>query len=143
MSTDALAPRRNFFGRLAGTFAIGIVGLTSARVEANAAGAESPDWPGKLKGSHRQMVDAYAVNDGFPLAYALTFLQTNPSPGSATAVVVLRHAAFPIALNSEMWAKYKIGEGFKIVDPETKAPAVKDPFPASQARRSCCGRHGD
>ena len=27
-----------------------------------------------------------------------------------------------------MWEKYKIGESFKIVDPETKAPAVKNPF---------------
>jgi len=27
-----------------------------------------------------------------------------------------------------MWAKYKIGESFKIIDPETNAPAVKNPF---------------
>ena len=27
-----------------------------------------------------------------------------------------------------MWEKYKIGESFKIIDPETKAPAVKNPF---------------
>jgi hypothetical protein len=27
-----------------------------------------------------------------------------------------------------MWEKYKIGESFKITDPETKAPAVKNPF---------------
>jgi hypothetical protein len=43
-------------------------------------------------------------------------------------VIVLRHGAFPIALNDAMWAKYKVGESFKIVDPETKAPAVKNPF---------------
>jgi hypothetical protein len=41
---------------------------------------------------------------------------------------VLRHTAFPIALKSAMWEKYKIGEAFKIIDPETKAPAVKNPF---------------
>ena len=27
-----------------------------------------------------------------------------------------------------MWEKYKIGEAFKIIDPETKAPAKKNPF---------------
>ena len=27
-----------------------------------------------------------------------------------------------------MWAKYKIGENLKINDPETKAPAVKNPY---------------
>jgi hypothetical protein len=128
MNTTASAPRRNFFGRAAGTFAIAMVGLTSARAQPDSASTESADWPGKLKGRHRQLVDAYALNDGFPLAYALTFQQTNPGPGAATSVVVLRHAAFPIALNSEMWAKYKIGEAFKIIDPETKAPAVKNPF---------------
>ena len=40
----------------------------------------------------------------------------------------VRHGAFPLALNHAMWAKYKIGESFKIDDPETKAPAVKNPF---------------
>jgi hypothetical protein len=128
MNTTASAPRRHLFGRLAGAFTVGMIGLTSARAEPDAAHADNPDWPGKLKGRHRQLVDAYAFNDGFPLAFALTFLQTNPTPGSATAVVVLRHSAFPIALNSEMWAKYKVGEAFKIVDPETKALATKNPF---------------
>jgi hypothetical protein len=41
---------------------------------------------------------------------------------------VLRHSAFPIALEHAMWEKYKIGETFKIIDPETKAPAKKNPF---------------
>src|ERR1700687_938352 len=27
-----------------------------------------------------------------------------------------------------MWEKYKIGQSFNIIDPETKAPAVKNPF---------------
>jgi hypothetical protein len=128
--TVVSAPRRSLFGRLAGTVAIGLAGLTSmpARAETDAARPDGPDWPGKLKGRHRQLVDAYAVNSGFPLAFAYTFLLTDASPGAATAVVVLRHSAFPIALNSAMWEKYKIGESFKIVDPETKAPAVKNPF---------------
>ena len=71
------------------------------------------------------MVDAYEANAGFPLAFAYTFLVPNKS---ATAVVVLRHGAFPIALGNAMWEKYKIGESLKIVDPETKAPAIKNPF---------------
>jgi hypothetical protein len=117
------------FGRLAGTAAIGLAGLTStaARAATDAATSDGPDWPGKLKGRHRQVVDAYEVNSGFPLGFAYTFLLTNPSD-AATAVVVLRHSAFPIALKSAMWEKYKIGEAWKIIDPETKAPAVKNPF---------------
>lgn len=124
------APRRGLFVRLAGAAALGLAGLVPALsgTPAEAATNDGPDWPGKLKGRHRQVVDAYAVNDGFPLGFAYTFLITNPSPGAATAVVVLRHTPMVIALNDAMWAKYKIGESFKIIDPETNAPAVKNPF---------------
>jgi hypothetical protein len=127
--TTFSAPRRSLFGRLAGTVAMGLAGLTStaARAATDAAASDGPDWPGKLKGRHRQVVDAYEVNSGFPLGFAYTFLLTNPHD-AGTAVVVLRHTAFPIALKSAMWEKYKIGEAFKIIDPETKAPAVKNPF---------------
>jgi hypothetical protein len=122
-------PRRTFFGRLAGAMALGFAGLatTPLRAQPAAPGPDGPDWPGALKGRHRQVVDAIEVNGGFPLAFAYTFLAPN-APGSATAVVVLRHGAFPIALNSAMWDKYKIGQTFKIIDPETQAPAVKNPF---------------
>jgi hypothetical protein len=123
------APRRGLFGRLAGSLAIGLVGLTSVsgRAETDTAATDGPNWPGKLKGRHRQVVDAYDTNSGDPLAFAYTFLLANAA-GAATSVVVLRHTAFPIALNGSMWGKYKIGEALKIIDPETKAPAVKNPF---------------
>jgi hypothetical protein len=124
------APRRTLFGRLAATTAIGLAALASARAHAatDPARPDSADWPGKLTGHHRQLVDAYDINGGFPLAFAFSFLITDPVPGSSTAVVVLRHSAFPIALNGAMWEKYKIGESFNIIDPETKSPAVKNPF---------------
>jgi hypothetical protein len=128
--TTDVPPRRSFFGRIAGAAALGLAGLvpTPASNQAEAATNDGPDWPGKLKGRHRQLVDAIAINDGFPLAFAYTFLVTNPTPGAATAVVVLRHEAFLMSLNSEMWAKYKIGEAVKLADPETKSPAVKNPY---------------
>ena len=119
-------PRRNFFTRIAGVLAVGLTGLTSSSLAKSApARSDGPNWPGVLKGRHHQVVDAYEVNGGAPLAFAYTFLMPNES---ATAVVVLRHGAFPLALNDAMWAKYKIGETFKINDPETKAAAVKNPF---------------
>jgi hypothetical protein len=119
-------PRRNFFTRVAGAVAVGVTAFASSSWAKPApARSDGPNWPGALKGRHRQVVDAYEANGGAPLAFAYTFLMPNES---ATAVVVLRHGAFPIALNDAMWAKYKIGEAFKINDPETKAPAVKNPF---------------
>jgi len=125
--TNDVTPRRRFFGRLGGVAVLGLIGLVPKPLQAQvpAARADGPDWPGALKGRHRQVVDAYEANSGFPLAFAYTFLAPNES---ATAVIVLRHGAFPIALGHATWAKYKIGETFKIIDPETKAPATKNPF---------------
>ena len=122
--------RRGLFARFAGAAAIGIAGLTAKSVRA-ATAADGPDWPGKLEGQHREVVDAFKVNDGFPLAFAWTFpAARSGAPGAATALIVfcaiLRFRSF--ALNHAMWAKYKIGESFKIDDPETKAPAVKNPY---------------
>ena len=131
--TDMM-PRRGLFGRFAGAMVLALAGFatTPVRAETAAAPSDGPDWPGVLKGRHRQVVDAYDANGGFPLAFAYSFLVPHGPPSAssvaATAVVVLRHGAFPIALGNEMWQKYKIGESFKIVDPETKAPAVKNPF---------------
>jgi len=119
------APRRRFFRRFGGALALGLAGLASKPLYAQTQAEDGPNWPGTLPGRHRQLVDAFAMNDGFPLAFAWTFLVPNKS---ATGVVVLRHGAFPIALDHAIWEKYKIGESFKITDPETKAPAVKNPF---------------
>src|ERR1700678_678106 len=126
--TDKM-PRRGFFGRFAGAMVLAGFATTPVRAESTAAPSDGPDWPGVLKGRHRQVVDAYDANAGFPLAFAYSFLAPHgPSSAAATAVVVLRHGGFPIALGNEMWQKYKIGESFKILDPETKVPAVKNPF---------------
>ena len=129
ITRDNVTPRRSFLARVGGVAALAFGTLASreapAQAQAQAARSDGPDWPGALSGRHRQVVDAYEANSGFPLAFAYTFLAPNES---ATAVVVLRHGAFPIALGDAMWEKYKIGDAFKIIDPETKAPARKNPF---------------
>jgi hypothetical protein len=142
MNEDILptSPRRSFLGRMvAGTAALGLTAflpVTACAAEKTAAGAsdstsaEPSDWPGALKAKHKMAVDAFAMNEGFPLAFAYTFLlpyaSMNPSP--ATAVVILRHAGFPMALTDPIWAKYKIGKAMNIIDPTTKAPAERNPF---------------
>jgi hypothetical protein len=115
--------RRGLFARVGGMVALGLAGISVARAQIPS--GDGPNWPGDLKGRHRQVVDAYEPNGGFPLAYAHTFLAPN---ASATVVVVLRHLAMPMGLNDAMWSKYKIGTTLKINDPETKTSAVKNPF---------------
>jgi hypothetical protein len=136
--TDGSSGRRAFIGQLAAGAAAsaGVLGLASAVIgnprELDAAPTRgAPDaehWLDNLKGKHRQLVDAYTSNEGFPLAFAYNFLATQGPGQTAGAVVVLRHFAFPIALGHDVWGKYKIGEALKINDPATKAPAVRNPF---------------
>lgn len=137
--TIAPTPRRNFLGRLAaGTAALGLAAFTpvtacaAEKTDSTASDttSKSTEWPGTLKGKHKQLVDAFAFNEGFPLAFAFTFLLPYPATdaSAASAVVVLRHTAFPLALTDAIWAKYKIGKTFNIIDPTTKAPAVRNAF---------------
>jgi hypothetical protein len=123
--TIEVTPRRSFFGRIAAMAALGLSGLAAASARAQPAQSDGPNWPGELKGRHRQVFDVYDINDGFPLGFTNNFLFPNES---ATAVLIFRHKGLPYALNSAMWEKYKVGDSFNITDPETKAPAVKNPY---------------
>jgi hypothetical protein len=117
-------PRRSFFG-IAAISALGLFGLAASTARAQPAQGDGPDWPGTLKGRHKQVFDVYSINEGFPLGFVNNFITPNES---ATAVLIFRHQGLPYALNSMIWAKYKVGETFKIIDPETKGPAVKNPW---------------
>ncbi|HLB10475.1 MAG TPA: hypothetical protein VK617_13130 [Gemmatimonadaceae bacterium] len=142
MSEDLLtsSPRRSFLGRLAaGSAALGLTAflpVTACAAEktvasaSDSSSAEPSEWPGTLKTKHKMVIDAFAMNEGFPLAFAYTFMlpYASVTPSPATAVVVLRHEGFPIALNDAVWAKYKIGKAMNIIDPTTKAPAERNPF---------------
>ncbi len=146
--------RRAFLGQLAAGAAAGagvlaLSGVASAAmpdVLSTAAGAgvaaDAEHWLDALKGKHKQLVDAYEPNDGWPLGFTHTFLATSGKE-TAGAVLVLRHFAMPIALNDAVWAKYKIGPSLKITDPATKEIATKNPIPQAEARRAARGRHGD
>ena len=123
-STDVTA-RRGFFGRIAAASALGLFGFASTAASAQPAPADGPDWPGALKTRHKQLIDIYDINGGFPLGFVNNFLTPNES---ATAVLIFRHQGLPYGLGSDLWAKYKVGETLKIIDPETKAPAMKNPY---------------
>ena len=117
--------RRSFFRRIAAASALGVFGIAATSGNARSAPSDGPDWPGMLKGRHRQLFDVYGINDGFPLGFVNNFLAPNES---ATAVLIFRHQGLPYGLGHTIWAKYKVGEAFRIGDPETKAPAVKNPW---------------
>lgn len=131
MQTD----RREFLERMTVGAAALALPFTAALAEADTGTVRGPwneEWLTKITGKHKQFFDAVEPNQGFALVFAMAFLNLNKeayglTDKDLTAVVGLRHFAMPFALSDAMWSKYKIGEAFKIDDPATKAPAVRNP----------------
>ncbi len=142
MSPKDLSNRRAFLTRLAtGSAALAAGGvalqLGAAEAEGASSAAElspmSDAWLTKLTGKHKQYFDTSQINDGFALGFAMNFLNLNNQAynlpdSNLSAVVGLRHFALPMAFTDDIWARYKLGETFKIMDPATKAPAVRNFF---------------
>lgn len=133
--------RRGFLGSLAaGAAAISLSRFVAPLTgTAKAANAPMPGpegsfdaWIGKIKGKHKQVYDAPALNGGMAFAWSRVFYMTNKQVGVAendvSVVVVLRHDAIPLALGNPAWEQYKLGEFFHIEDAKTKAPAVRNPY---------------
>lgn len=123
----AAAPRRSLFGRAAGGLAMAVASLVPALAQGATTASDELAWPGALPGRYHQVVDGYDISRGAPLFYARNFLDSNPA-GTAASVLILRDAALVIAVNNDIWGKYKIGEFLDVIDPDTKAKAVKNPF---------------
>jgi len=131
-------PRRGFLGRLAaGAIALAAGGMATSKASAEsshpAATGWDESWQTKIKGKHRQVFDGMAINSGFGLVMTRIWYTTNKdaynlSEKELSAVIILRHAALPIALNDAMWSKYKLGEAFSVTDPGTSKPAERNVF---------------
>ncbi len=134
------ASRRHFLGTLAtGAATMGLSTLapplpaSAKSISEHLNHPDDPDaWFSKIKGKHRIVFDVTKPNDILPFAWPRVFLLTNESTGTPAkdnnVVVVLRHESIPYAMEDRLWAKYKFGEVFKINDPATKTPLVRNPF---------------
>src|SRR5262245_7003273 len=131
--------RRNFLKNVATGAAVIGSGLIASPFQSAIAGgltttgtADAEEWFNKITGKHRVVFDVPECNTVFPFAWPRVFLLTNEKTGTAekdcSVVVILRHSAIPFAMHSEMWDKYKLGATFKIDDPKTKSPSVRNAF---------------
>jgi intracellular sulfur oxidation DsrE/DsrF family protein len=130
--------RRGFLGSVAATAAaFGLGNLAPRSLVAEpmpfTPAVDDPQldaWLNKITGKHKQVYDMPALNGGVGFVWSRVFYMTNMETGvpesDVTVVVIVRHEALPLAMTDAMWAKYKLGEVFKINDPETKAPAVRN-----------------
>lgn len=127
--------RRDFLA-LAATATAGLgVMLPMAGTAAAATGpsTEFTRWLDSIPGKYRQVTDWPDLNHGVGLAYTLSFLLAGPEgygvpESDLGAVLVIRHDTIPIVLKDPVWAKFSLGELFRITDPETKAPALRNPY---------------
>jgi intracellular sulfur oxidation DsrE/DsrF family protein len=128
--------RRDFLGLAATAAAAGLGAIVPVAGAVAASDNPSTDftrWLDSISGTHKQLYDMPELNGGFGLVWSWAFFTTGAQaygvPESHLGVVVvLRHNALPLAFNDSVWAKYKLGEFFKIEDPDTKAPAVRNPY---------------
>jgi hypothetical protein len=122
-----------------------IAGLAAARVSASqrppglalaASGGFDVAWLDQMKGQHKQLYDLGGLElsvEPRPLRFTRNFLDTFRDvyhleyPDINTAVGI-SGPAFPMNASDRLWAKYKLGERSKIIDPMTKQPAVRNIF---------------
>jgi hypothetical protein len=132
--------RRSFISTVAS-----LAGLAAARVSAD---QQPPDqapaasdgfdlaWLDQMKGKHKQLYDLGGLElavEPRPLRFVRNFLDTFRDvyrleyPDINTAVGI-SGPALPMNASDRLWAKYKLGERSKIIDPMTKQPAVRNIF---------------
>lgn len=127
--------RRDFLA-LAATATAGLgvtLPMTGTAAAATGPSTEFTRWLDTIPGKYRQVTDWPDLNKGMGLAYTLSFLMTAPVaygvPDSEIgAVLVIRHDTIPIAMRDPVWLKYNLGELFQIADPDTGAPALRNPY---------------
>lgn len=99
---------------------------------------DSPDdadaWFNQLdkKGKHKIVFDAVTPNGTFTFAWPKIYQLTNTMTGAAEKdmgiVLVLRHESIAYAMESRLWEKYKFGKSFKINDPVTREPSIRNMY---------------
>lgn len=132
--------RRSFISAVASLAGVAAAQPAAARGVSQTAnrpqGTWDLSWLDQLKGAHKQLYDLGShdlASDPRPLRFARNFLDTFRDvyrlefPDINTAVGI-SGPAFPMNASDKLWAKYRLGERSKIVDPMTKQPAVRNLF---------------
>jgi hypothetical protein len=130
--------RRTFLAALGGTAAL--AGATRAEAEQGspqpAPGAIDISWFDALRGKHKQIFDLQAFDPSLdtPLRQVVTYLSVHRDlnklepPDGINVIVGISHKAFPMNATDALWEKYALGEHWRIKDPDTGKPAVRNVF---------------
>lgn len=134
----SIQDRRSFISVVASL--AGVAAIQASGTEASAqslplvTGQFDMSWLDQMKGQHKQVYDFGSQefsDDPRALRFCRNFLDTFRDtyklefPNINTAVGI-SGPAFPMNAADRLWAKYKLGERSKIMDPETKQPAIRN-----------------
>ena len=86
-------------------------------------------WLDHLNGKHKQVFDVESIDA--PLRPVRNWLDAHrdvlgDQAPDLSAIVGIAGKAFPINASDELYKKYPIGEKWKVEDPETKKPALRN-----------------
>lgn len=135
MSNDRLERRGFLATGFAGLAALGLIRPSDAKalrssVGSVAQGGWDMSWLDGLKGKHKQVFDLGDPHllrvvrnwlDAHQTVYGLKSPDVNP-------VVGIAGGAFPVNAGDALYQKFPIGEQWKVVDPDTGKPAMKNLF---------------
>ena len=135
---QTMTDRRQFLGTLATAGAATLVspGVASASPAAIRQQKWDMTWLAAVKAkAHKQVYDMGTLDTGgvSPLHFAHFWLEANKEVYGSTdaqmaAIVGIAGNAFPMAFKDAMWAKYPLGEHWKVDDPKTKAASKRNVF---------------
>lgn len=129
------------------TFLSSVSALAGASLLPELAGSQAAqNWDmsflDRMTGKHRQVFDFSDLDVGLVVvknwvdAWESVFGLKHPD---VNAMVGIAGQGFPVNATDEMYAKYPIGQLWKVNDPATGKPAVRNPFVAGDGRGAFAG----
>jgi hypothetical protein len=144
-------PRRKFLGQLGSASILGAVGFPVTSHAAATAHARQPtphplpiaetwdmSWTDRVSGKYKAVFDSPEAHSGAALFRAVAWREQykevyGADAAETSAVVVLRHFGFFLAMTDDYWARYEIGKEVKERDSKGKKWAKQNPVGAAAA----------
>jgi len=141
---SGVSDRRSFLVAVSGLAALPALAtageLDQAQAPRPSAGAQAPQtwdlsWLDSFKGKHKQLFDMGGadVNGDSTLRMPSNYLAMakevlKMEPPDVNVAIGIQQTAFPFLASDALWPKFKIGELWKIKDPQTGQPAQRNIF---------------
>lgn len=138
-SRSMSTPRRDFLQFLGASGVFAATGMPH-RLPADSGASPKPitdkwdmSWCDRLTGPVRAVFDSPEPAEGAALFRAVLWRNEHKEvygtePAQASAVIVIRHEAIPLAMNDAFWERFAIGKELKLKDAKGKKWATSNPI---------------